>query len=177
MHRSVTSSVIAAISALVLLATAVGAQTPTVEWVNFFSSHTTLDGEPVPVGAVIQAFDPTGVLCGQFTVITAGSYGFMPCYVDDLNTPLDEGIRPGDTVSFTINGLSAGQFTVPLDVSNGDAFEVDLAATTPTPTPTPMPTPTPPFVIPEPLTITMVGLGLAGLAGYVRRQRRQRQDS
>ncbi len=173
MHRSVISSVMAAIGALVLLATVAGAQTPTVEWVNFFSSHTILDGQPVPVGAVIRAYDPTGILCGQFTVVTAGSYGFMPCYVDDLNTPLDEGIRPGDLVSFTINGLSAGQFPVPTDVNNGDAFEVDLAATTPTPTPTP----TPPFVIPEPLTITMVGLGLAGLAGYVRRQRRQRRDS
>lgn len=174
MHRPVISSVMAAIGALVLLATAVGAQTPTVEWVNFFSSHTTLDGQPVPSGAVIRAFDPTGVLCGQFTVVTAGSYGFMPCYVDDLNTPLDEGIRPGDLVSFTINSLSAGQFTVPVDVNNGDAFEVDLAATTPV---EPTPTPTPPFVIPEPLTITMVGLGLASLAGYVHRQRRQRRDS
>ncbi|MBC7224623.1 MAG: hypothetical protein H5T59_10200, partial [Anaerolineae bacterium] len=64
-----------------------GLITPTNEWVNFWSIHTTLHGAPVPVGAVIQAFDPTGVPCGVYTVTIAGYYGLMAVYRDDPYTP------------------------------------------------------------------------------------------
>jgi hypothetical protein len=75
------------------------------EWVDFFSAHTTFLGQPVPVGAVIAAFDPQGVKCGEFTVVEEGKYGLMPCYRDDATTPEDDGADPGDVISFTINGL------------------------------------------------------------------------
>jgi hypothetical protein len=159
MHTLKFIPVIAILLSLFLAATA-GAQTPTPEWVNFYSSNSTLDGQPVPVGAVITAYDPSGVLCGRFTVTTAGSYGFMPCYLDDLNTPVDEGIRPGDVVRFKIDGFDAGQFQVPTTINNGDRFEVNLVAVSA------------PVPIPEPATLALLAAGLAGLAGYSRLRQR-----
>ena len=158
-HQRVFNIVCLALIMLCLPA-AVLAQTPTPEWVNFYSASSTLDGKPVPVGAVVEAFDPGGVLCGRYVVQTAGSYGYMPCYLDDLASPKDEGIRPGDTVQFKINGLSAGQFAVPLVISMGQSFRVDLAAMTP-----------PPVGIPEPMTLVSCGLAAAGMAGYFYRRR------
>ncbi len=100
------------------------------EWVNFFSANTTFFGQPVPVGAVIAAFDPQGVQCGEFTVTTEGKYGLMPCYRDDKTPPdlVDEGAEPGDVISFTINGLPAVASGPddPIWTSNGDWQEVNL---------------------------------------------------
>ncbi len=142
------------------LVTTASAQTPSVQWVNFFSSNSKLEGQPVPVGAVIEAFDPSSVLCGRSVVSTSGSYGFLACYVDDPNTDVDEGIIPGDTVRFTINGLPAGKFTVPTGIRSGDAFEVNLSAIGLTE----------PIPIPEPFTITLMGIGLGGIASYAWRR-------
>ena len=103
--------------------------TPTNQWVNFFSANTTFLGEPVPVGAVIAAFDPDGVQCGEFTVVEEGKYGLMPCYRDDATTPdVDEGAEPGDVITFTINGLPAlpSGPDNPVWTSHGDRWEVDL---------------------------------------------------
>lgn len=101
---------------------------PTNEWVNFYSATTTLDGAPVPCGTVIDAYDPDGVHCGTFTVITLGQYGFMPVYRDDPTTDIDEGASLGDTISFTINGLPAEVLGPDANIwtTNGDVLEVDL---------------------------------------------------
>jgi len=101
---------------------------PTNEWVNFYSATTTLDGAPVPCGAIIDAYDPDGVHCGTFTVVTPGQYGFMPVYRDDPTTDIDEGASPGDTISFTINGLPAKALGPDANIwtSNGDVLEVNL---------------------------------------------------
>jgi hypothetical protein len=117
------------------LASTSNAQTPTTQWVNFYSSNTTLAGQPVSAGALIQAFDPSGVVCGSYTVNILGSYGFLACYIDDLTTPEDEGVVPGDTVSFRINGIAAGQFALPTAIQNGDRFRVDLVAGSTVPEP------------------------------------------
>jgi hypothetical protein len=128
--------------------------TPTNEWVDFFSASSTFLGTPVPVGAVIRAFDPDGVQCGEFTVVVEGAYGVMPCYRDDDTTTEDEGAEPGDVISFTINGFPATPIPrtlngtpVPAGTSvtwtaHGDRWEVDLqvvASPTPSPSPTQMP--------------------------------------
>lgn len=74
----------------------------------FSDSVTTFNGAPVPVGSLIQAFDPQGVICGQDTVRISGLYGFMPVYGDDPTTPSrDEGCVNGDLISFRINGRPA----------------------------------------------------------------------
>ncbi len=81
---------------------------PTPFACTFSDPASTFNGEPLPVGSVIEAFDPDGVLCGRFVVTTAGAYGFMPVYGDDdFTTDVDEGAEDGDTITFTINGRVA----------------------------------------------------------------------
>lgn len=59
------------------------------------------------MGAVVRAYNPRGVQAGEFVVTDPGWYGLMPVYRDDPSTPEDEGLRPGEEVSFTINGRPA----------------------------------------------------------------------
>jgi LysM repeat protein len=140
---------LALLALLLALPAAAGAQgpIPTNEWVNFYGLNTLLNGAPVPPGAVITAYDPQGVLCGQFVVHTAGRYGVMPVYRDDPMTATDEGASPGDTITFRINGLPATALGpgLPRWTANGDVIQVELSAggaVPPTNTPVP-PTNTP----------------------------------
>ncbi|MGQ9517809.1 MAG: hypothetical protein ACUVT1_11130 [Anaerolineae bacterium] len=80
---------------------------PTNRWADAYSLRSTLDGQPLPAGSVIEAFDPDGVKIGRFVVVEAGKFGPMPLYGDDPYTPEDEGAQPGDRITFTINGLRA----------------------------------------------------------------------
>ena len=104
---------------------------PTNEWVSFWSDHTVVDFQPIPAGSVVRAYDPQGVLCGEFTVTTPGQYGLMPVYRDDSTTPgVDEGAEPGDAISFAIDGVAARPFglDMPVWTSNGDIKRVNLVA-------------------------------------------------
>jgi hypothetical protein len=103
---------------------------PTNEWVSFWGDSSTIDNQPLPIGSVVRAYDPQGVLCGQFTVTKAGSYGFMSVYRDDPTTTVDEGATPGDTIHFTINGVMAQAegTSIPLWTSNGDVVKMNLKA-------------------------------------------------
>ena len=103
---------------------------PTDEWVNFYSRNTIFQGAPVPVGAVIDAYDPDGVHCGSGTVSVAGEYGFLVVYRDDLLTQsIDEGAMPGDTITFKINGKLAHRLGPDAGVwtENGAILQLDLA--------------------------------------------------
>ena len=86
--------------------------TPTMESIFVFDSQggTTFMGAPVPVGAVIDAYDPEGIHCGNITVgsmgDTAGYFALMSVYRDDPGDP-DEGAVYGDEIAFTINGHPA----------------------------------------------------------------------
>lgn len=98
--------------------------TPTNTWVDIYSTASTFDGQPIPVGAVIAVFDPQGVQCGEFTVTKPGWYGLMPCYGDDPHTTPDEGALSGDVLSFTIDGRPATAEAVTLNgapVASGTA--------------------------------------------------------
>jgi len=122
---------------------------PTNEWVNFYSQNTLANGQPVPVGTLVEAFDPQGTKCGETIVNHVGWYGLLLCYRDDPETPEDEGAEPGDTIAFRVVGslATASGPDTPEWTSNGDIREVDLvvsfATHTPTPTNTPTQTPTP----------------------------------
>jgi len=117
------------IALLLTISFTLGQPIPTNEWVNYYSSNTTLDGSPIPVGAVVNAYDPDGVWCGNFIVTTQGQYGFLLVYRDDATTAgIDEGAEPGDTITFHINGHIALQLgpSDPLWTTNGDIVEIDL---------------------------------------------------
>ncbi len=103
---------------------------PTPYWINFYGSNSMLNGKPVAVGTVIRAYDSNGVQCGTYVVNVAGRYGFMACYFDDPTTMIDEGIRPGDTVRFTVDGSLAGSVAIPIGMGNGQRIEFNFAITT-----------------------------------------------
>jgi hypothetical protein len=101
----------------------------TNEWISFYSGNTVLDGNHIPIGSVIHAYDTDGTLCGQFIVNEVGHYGFLQVYRDDyLTENIDEGALPGDSIAFKINGkkaISSG-ITVPIWLENGQIYELDL---------------------------------------------------
>jgi Secretion system C-terminal sorting domain len=97
--------------ALALFSTApahAGDPIPTPVWTDFFGTSAMFNGKPAPVGSLVEALDPDGVLCGKFVVKTAGEYGFMPTYGDDVQTgDVDEGAVAGDEIAFRVNGRPA----------------------------------------------------------------------
>ncbi len=102
-----------------------GEVVPTYEWVDLYCQGEALDnGLPIPVGSVVEAYDPTGVLCGQWTVTTPGTFGFMPVYVDDPYSPsVDEGCVLGDTITLLYNGEPVELIGDPLVwTGNGDRY-------------------------------------------------------
>ena len=109
------------IAAVSLLTISVQAQiSPTPYFTSFYDDASTYNGEPLPVGTIITAFDQSGVLCGADTVHTLGNYGFMPVYGDDPGSPEDEGAVDAETIVFKINGKTA-------TVESGDATFTDQA--------------------------------------------------
>lgn len=105
--------------------------TATNEWISFYSSNTFLNGELVPVGSLIAAYDSDNRLCGVDTVKVSGQYGFLQVYRDDPSTPsIDEGAEPGDTIYISINGYFTRSIPgiIPFWISNGDRIELDLEA-------------------------------------------------
>jgi PKD repeat protein len=99
---------------------------PTIEWVDFYCDDNYYQGVPLPVGSVVDAYDPDGVHCGTYFVTVPGRYGPMPVYGDYADSPEDEGADPGDTISFFINGYPAAATGNTVWTADGDRFEVCL---------------------------------------------------
>jgi len=110
---------------------------PTNQWVSFYGLNSTLNAAPFPLGTYVEAYDPDGVRCGEFTTVLTGTYGLMAVYADDPLTPEDEGALPGDTITFTVDGIVATPMgpDSPVWTIMGDVLHVELSAVTPTPTP------------------------------------------
>jgi hypothetical protein len=104
--------------------------TPTTEWVDFYGVAS-LSGFSAPRNASVIAYDPSGVVAGAFSVHTPPYYGFLHVYVDDPNTPGDEGLQDGDEVRFTIDGRLATPSKSTVWNSGVDAKEVNLEVTMP----------------------------------------------
>lgn len=102
---------------------------PTTEWVSFWSHTTTMNDNPIPVGALVDAYDPDGVHCGRYIVDDTGTYGFMPVYRDDFSTPAaDEGADNGNLIELRICGVTATVVSAsdPIWHSDSSKFEADL---------------------------------------------------
>ncbi len=106
--------------------TPVSPVTPTNEWVGFYCQDNFYSGVPLPVGSVVDAYDPDGVHCGTFYVDEAGKYGIMPVYRDDIFSAEDEGAEPGDSIAFFINGVPATTDGETIWTAMGDNFETCL---------------------------------------------------
>ena len=76
---------------------------PTYQWVNMYGRANLPDGSGAPVGTVVLAVDPQGVICGATVVAYAGHYGLLACYADDPATARDEGGLPGDAIRLFIS--------------------------------------------------------------------------
>ncbi len=88
----------------------------------------TIDGQPAPVGTVVQAINPRGDTVGCFTVTQAGQYGFMPIYGEDASqTPAIPGMRDGEMVLFKVNGILA-MAAPPAVWRLNDSLQIDLNA-------------------------------------------------
>ena len=78
---------------------------PTDQWVDLFCDSAYAYGDLIQVNDVIEAYDPNGVLCGQFVVNTEGAFGFMQVYRDDdVSVGIDEGCVTGDAITLKVNG-------------------------------------------------------------------------
>ena len=127
MNKALKLVAIAAVMTIAA-ATAPLAQVP---FCVFYDSTTTFNGNPVPVGSIIEAFDPDGVPCGKDTVLYAGYYGFMPVLGNDPSTGgIDEGAMEGDSIHFTLNGHPATVNLGDQTWHNLDTNLVSLSAST-----------------------------------------------
>lgn len=78
---------------------------PSDQWVDLFCDSAYSHGVLIQPNDVIEAYDPEGVLCGQFIVHTEGAYGFMHVYRDEpTTTEIDEGCVTGDAITLKVNG-------------------------------------------------------------------------
>ncbi len=111
---------------IMIVLTPVDPVTPTPEWVNLYCETNLYMGALLPVGSVIDAFDPNGVHCGSWFVSEAGRYGFMPVYRDEEYTPEDEGAEPGDNIRLYVNGVQAYTPDPTEWTGNGDVHQVCL---------------------------------------------------
>jgi parallel beta-helix repeat protein len=81
-----------------------GGPMPTNAWIILYCQHAMLDSMVLPMGSVLNAYDPQGVLCGQITVQDSGKFGPLLVYADDPYTTIDEGAVKGDLITFKLNG-------------------------------------------------------------------------
>ncbi|MEZ4680676.1 MAG: hypothetical protein R2932_41325 [Caldilineaceae bacterium] len=100
----------------------------TSQWINVYSTNSTRNGEPLPVGTTVTAIGEDDRVLGQVTVREVGWYGVLAVYGADGSDSGFKGAHFGEEIRFLINGDPAtvvnGQNTV--WTSTGDLFQVDL---------------------------------------------------
>jgi hypothetical protein len=109
----------------------------TDNWIDIYGT-VTIDNVPAAIGDEIAVLDPSGTVCGLFTVKTAGAFGFIHVFKDDPGTSdIDEGAEQDDILSFRIwdssesleisTGIEVISGTEPLTWTfDGDIAEINL---------------------------------------------------
>lgn len=72
-------------------------------WINLYGSDVKLDGQNIPAGTVIEAYNEAGIMVGEFAVRQTGKFGFMPVYGPD-NFSSNNDVANSGKISFKING-------------------------------------------------------------------------
>lgn len=106
-----------------------GDSTSTV-WVSFAGDGCTVNGVLLPVGALVDAYSPSGVHCGHQVISSAGLYKWMAVYGRDVNTPVSSGFcQSNDHVIFKVNGIEATELGPGTDewTTHGDTKIMRLA--------------------------------------------------
>lgn len=106
-YPSVIRNLAKPVSNVVAILSPLGSVRSSPEVRSYWDTTSTFLGSRLKSGDVLEAFDPTGVLCGIAT--SAGNGGFMMYVVGDDGLPdgIHEGPFPGEQVDFRINGLPA----------------------------------------------------------------------
>ncbi|MBN2417054.1 fibronectin type III domain-containing protein [bacterium] len=73
-----------------------------------FWGTATYEGANVGSGDVIKAYDSQGIECGTAYYVSGGNYGIHVAGDDPTTTGTDEGATEGETITFKINGKTAG---------------------------------------------------------------------
>jgi len=76
---------------------------PSNQWADFVALNARFQGQPIPVGTVIQAYTGDGILCGEVTVTLEGAF-MIAVYGDDPTTPEKEGAVVGDEIKLFADG-------------------------------------------------------------------------
>ena len=124
-----------------------------------------VDNQSAPEGIRVEALiDNVSYATTNVTTSDGQSIYAIEVPGDDPTTEdTVEGGREGDTIVFMVDGVRANETA---SWRSGELIELDLTVTA-TPTPiTPIPKPSTPVTIPEPVSIVLFGIGLAGLAAW-----------
>ena len=95
----------------------------------------TYNGEPLAIGSIIQAYDPSGTYCGIDTVkldTASGNpkFGYFAVYGDESDTTgIDQGAEAGEQITFKINGRTASVTAGDDTWTDQELKSVTLAAT------------------------------------------------
>ncbi len=105
----------------------------TDNWIDIYGTIT-IDTVPAEVGDEIAVLDDDGIICGQFTVTSPGTYGFMHVFKDDPKTlSIDEGADVDDPLTIKIwDSSEAVEISASMDVITGTqplswTFDGDVA--------------------------------------------------
>ncbi len=85
-------------------------------------------GQPAPVGTVIQAVTPRGVIAGCGVVMTPGHFGVMHLYGEDADASTP-GFRTGDMVTWQVSGQDASGTPVFTWADDKDPHQLRLEVT------------------------------------------------
>lgn len=77
-------------------------------------------------GDVVTVRDLQGTLCGVFTVVREGRYGFLHVYGDDKATATDEGALTGEPLEVLLNGERLTPLTEPVRWQVDGRMRVDF---------------------------------------------------
>lgn len=77
---------------------------PNTPYFTIVYGEVTLNEEPAPVGAIVEARSPRGDVVGCFAITDLGNYGMMYVYGEDTTvTPAIPGMRAGEITTFYVD--------------------------------------------------------------------------